>query len=375
MKIKKIFKRIFAKNLKRRIDSHKVTESKMTILKAEEILGKVYTKQSYEMNGRVCEKENYELSLIIPVYNSEKYLEECIESLISQDTKRKYELIFINDGSTDNSLDILKKYESLENVVIISQENQGIANTRNKGIAISRGMYIGFVDNDDKVSKEYVEKLLSAANKNEADIVKCGCIEFDSETGKQLHDFGKHEDFSYDRELGEDLFKFDGFIWGGCYKKSFWNDIQFPDGYWYEDMITRFLLYRQAKSFQYIGNTLYYKREHGNNSAKKIWVSKDVKSLDQLYLVKELIRLCGEKGMKKDKVLFKLIVSEYGFMLGHRTADLDDKIREAAFVLAAHEVSLFPEEYDEHINPFETSLRNRDYDLWKMLSKFRELTY
>lgn len=92
---------------------------------------------------------NYFLSIIVPIYNVEKYIGECIESIINQ-KDINFELILINDGSTDNSLEICKKYKKkYQNIVLINQENKGVSYTRNHGIDIAKGKYIMFVDSDD----------------------------------------------------------------------------------------------------------------------------------------------------------------------------------------------------------------------------------
>lgn len=111
------------------------------------------------------------VSVIIPVYNSENYLEECIQSLLNQILK-ECEFIFINDGSTDNSYNILKKYEALDKrVLILNQENQGVSVARNNGLTIARGNFIGFVDSDDTVENEYFKTLFEAGINNNVDVV------------------------------------------------------------------------------------------------------------------------------------------------------------------------------------------------------------
>lgn len=99
------------------------------------------------------------ISVIIPVYNVEKYLPRCLDSLINQ-TLKDIEIICINDGSTDNSLSILKKYKNTDSrIKIISQKNVGVSQARNNGIKISKGEYIGFCDPDDWVSLDFYENL------------------------------------------------------------------------------------------------------------------------------------------------------------------------------------------------------------------------
>lgn len=110
------------------------------------------------------------VSVIIPVYNSEAYLKTCIESLVNQ-TLKDIELIFINDGSTDNSLKILETYtKKHKQIKIYSTENKGVGNARNLGIKKAHGKYIGFVDSDDYVNKYYFSELYRAAEKYHTNI-------------------------------------------------------------------------------------------------------------------------------------------------------------------------------------------------------------
>lgn len=103
------------------------------------------------------------ISIIIPVYNTEKYLSRCLDSAINQ-TLKDIEIICVNDGSTDNSLDILKEYAAKDNrIKIISKGNEGAAITRNIGINVATGEYIGFIDSDDYVDLDYFEELYSNA--------------------------------------------------------------------------------------------------------------------------------------------------------------------------------------------------------------------
>lgn len=97
----------------------------------------------------------------MPVYNSERFLERCVRSILCQQTSVRYEVICINDGSTDGSLRILERLQSEypELLRVVSQDNQGISVTRNRGIELAKGEYIGFLDNDDYVSEGYVETL------------------------------------------------------------------------------------------------------------------------------------------------------------------------------------------------------------------------
>ena len=116
----------------------------------------------------------YKLSVIIPVYNVENYLRECLDSITSQ-TVKDIEIICIDDGSTDNSPKILKEYQKKDSrIKIITKENGGQASARNLGIKKAQGEYIAFIDSDDFIESEMLEKLYTKAKDNNLDIKSKG---------------------------------------------------------------------------------------------------------------------------------------------------------------------------------------------------------
>lgn len=116
------------------------------------------------------------VSVIVPVYNAEKYLKQCLDSIVNQ-TLKDIEIVIINDGSTDRSGEICKSYLSDSRVIYYEKQNEGLAAARQDGTERSNGDYIGFVDSDDWVEVDMYEKMYSAANENNADIVFCNCVE------------------------------------------------------------------------------------------------------------------------------------------------------------------------------------------------------
>ena len=116
------------------------------------------------------------LSIIVPVYNVENWLSRCASSLINQDLdKSEYEIIFVNDGSTDDSFEIAKKYsESYDNIILISQENKGLSAARNAGINKANGKYIWFVDSDDWIEPNIAGQLLKEAEDCGLDVLCFG---------------------------------------------------------------------------------------------------------------------------------------------------------------------------------------------------------
>ncbi|MDY3959684.1 glycosyltransferase family 2 protein [Romboutsia timonensis] len=114
------------------------------------------------------------ISIIIPVYNCESWLSRCIDSVINQ-TYKNLEIILVNDGSVDNSINICKHYESIDSrIVLINKENGGTSSARNRGLSISTGDYIQFVDSDDSLKKDACEKLIEYMIKSKSEMVICG---------------------------------------------------------------------------------------------------------------------------------------------------------------------------------------------------------
>lgn len=112
------------------------------------------------------------VSIIVPVYNVEAYLKQCLDSVVNQ-TLKNVEIILVNDGSTDESVEICKQYLSDDRVILLNQSNSGLAAARQAGMNIAKGEYIGFVDSDDWLEPTMYEELYAAAKQNDADIVFC----------------------------------------------------------------------------------------------------------------------------------------------------------------------------------------------------------
>ncbi|MCH4207889.1 MAG: glycosyltransferase, partial [Solobacterium sp.] len=112
-----------------------------------------------------------EVSVVVPVYNVEDYLAKCIESILNQ-TFKDFELILVNDGSTDHSLDVIRKYEQLdERIKVVNKPNGGLSDARNAGMAIARGVYIDFVDSDDSIEPDLLKECMEKFHETDADMV------------------------------------------------------------------------------------------------------------------------------------------------------------------------------------------------------------
>ena len=133
------------------------------------------------------------VSVIIPVYNVEKYLKECLESVLAQ-TYRNLEIIVVNDGSTDNSSQICHEFKD-PRLILIDKKNGGLSDARNKGVEVSNGKYIIFVDSDDVIHPQLVEELLGNLLTYEGDISGCSFLKFEDNNPIQwdFTDYPKHQ--------------------------------------------------------------------------------------------------------------------------------------------------------------------------------------
>lgn len=180
------------------------------------------------------------VSIIVPVYNTEKYLRECLDSLVGQ-TLKDIEIIAVNDGSQDNSLRILEEYGAKdERIKIINQENAGPSAVRNRGIGLATGEFVGFVDSDDWVSLDFYEKLYLTAVSNGADIAYGGIATRGAKKDRNYICPKKVEVFESTRDKLIHLLKSGQhcYVWNKIYnrEKLVASEITFLEGRTYEDM-------------------------------------------------------------------------------------------------------------------------------------------
>lgn len=148
------------------------------------------------------EKEKL-LSVIIPMYNVENYVEECLMS-VSKQTYENLEIIVINDGSTDNSLLIAKSYAKRDNrISIYDFENAGLSEARNRGVRIAQGDYIAFLDSDDWVERDMYKILMQEAIKNDLDMIKCAICEIGYGVNKKI--LPKNKSITYKCDVGGNM--------------------------------------------------------------------------------------------------------------------------------------------------------------------------
>lgn len=206
------------------------------------------------------------ISVIVPVYKVEAYLEECIASIVSQ-THRNLEIILVDDGSPDNCGAICDYWaEKDSRIQVIHKENGGLSDARNAGIAAARGDYIAFVDSDDWILPDMCEKLLTALIRENADISACNirtCYPTRQSTyGCKAYTVGNSEKIL--SMLYQDTM-YPVSAWNKLYRRSLWADIRFPKGKICEDAFTTYLLVDKAGTIVQIPDALYCYRIRENS--------------------------------------------------------------------------------------------------------------
>jgi len=222
--------------------------------------------------------EDIKISIIIPVYNVEKYLEQCLDSIVNQ-TLEDIEIICINDGSTDNSSKILETYkEKDKRIKIIRKKNEGLGAARNTGMEYVKGDYIGFVDSDDWVSHNMFEKLYNNAKKFDSDVVMCPVNVFDENSGEISSDKPYYTLECFDKSFDNRFFNhFEAkdFFFGiavmafnKIYKKSFLEklNVKFPEGLLFEDNPFFYETFLSANRVSLIRDFVYYYRTNRKDS-------------------------------------------------------------------------------------------------------------
>lgn len=202
------------------------------------------------------------ISIIVPVYNVEEYLEQCVESLINQ-TYSDLEIILVNDGSTDNSPAICNKYAKKDDrIKVIHKQNGGLSDARNTGLNKAQGAYIAFVDSDDWVKPTMLEHLYTACVKYDAEISCCGRYITDGKKISLKRFISKEQCYTQEDALKEilDGGTIDVAAWDKLYKAEIWRELRFPIGENNEDIATFYLVMDKASIVVHCGTVEYYYR-------------------------------------------------------------------------------------------------------------------
>ena len=237
---------------------------------------------------KMSEKESYSLSIVLPVFNVEKYLERCIKSIL-EGTYKDLELVIVNDGTKDDSENIIIRYlEKYNNITYIVKENGGLSHARNVGYTYAKGEYIAFFDSDDYIEKDMYEKLMAKVKDYNYDIVVCDLYMEYEQTGKKIYvgsnvekEYKDVEEYnngiSIRKEIMENIYIA---VHNKIYKKeliekTFENGMPFVNGMYYEDIVYTYSILQNTRSISFVKEPLYYYVQRigsiSNNYDKKLY--------------------------------------------------------------------------------------------------------
>lgn len=227
--------------------------------------------------------QNPLISIIVPVYNVESYLQRCLDSIISQ-TYSNLEIILVDDGSPDKCPQICDKYATGDNrIVVIHKENGGLSDARNVGLNICKGEYISFIDSDDWVSLEYINELYTSIKETNADIAIVNHKHVTSFPTREIQEKRCIKLFSKQQALFELIAKqHQPFVvsWGKLYRKEMFSNIRFPKGKYHEDEFTSHLLINAATKIVYSNKTLYFYFQRSNSITSTSHITDAIESFE-----------------------------------------------------------------------------------------------
>ena len=281
--------------------------------------------------------QNLLISVVVPVYNVEQYIRECVDSIISQ-THYHLEIVLVDDGSLDKCPVICDEYAKKDGrIKVIHQKNGGLAKARNVGIENSNGEYITFIDSDDYVVSNYIEMLYRGIIENDADVsiasfrsFKKNNIAVIEDCSSQFAAISKKRCFEIYTSISTNPFVS---AWNKLYKRNLFSNIRFPEGKLYEDAFTTYKIFDVAQKIVFTSSVLYFYRLNpdsimGQSFRKKhlemidafrsgfdYFTQRNKKDISELFvaplLMREIYCWWGTKKYLKDNELAKKIISNY----------------------------------------------------------------
>lgn len=267
-----------------------------------------------------CEElKKIKISIIIPVYNVEEYIEQCLKSVLDQ-TLQDIEIIIVNDGTKDNSMKKIERYLNDSRIKVINKENGGLSSARNTGLKAAQGEYISFIDSDDFVEKTMMKDLYTSINNKNYDIAFSKVIEYDNKNNILNKRVDKNEFTSFEKK-GIYLIEEAGIeVWNKIYNRNFLlkNNLFFQEGIIHEDDLFTRKCFFLAKKVKYVDKYHYYYRVNRDGSImNSIKTSlKEKRKHSYKVIIKELMEL--EQNYKENRfksIYLKLIIFKYETLL------------------------------------------------------------
>lgn len=237
---------------------------------------------------------NDKISVIVPIYNVEKYLPKCIDSIIGQ-TYKNLEIILVNDGSPDNSRAICEEYASKDSrIKVVNKENGGLSDARNAGLDVATGVYVSFIDSDDYIHEEYCGNLMSLMVKHDAEVAQCeflkvyneGIEDSVSEQPPENENITVLSRVEALNNLFNEQYVNSVVVWNKLYKRNLFKNIRFPKGKVHEDEYTTYKVLFETKKVVCTSKQMYYYLQRSDSIMGNEF---NIKRLDKLGACQEQI--------------------------------------------------------------------------------------
>lgn len=222
------------------------------------------------------------ISVIVPVYNVEKYLHKCVDSIINQ-TYKDLEIILVDDGSPDNCPKICDEYAQKDNrIKVIHKENGGVSSARNVGLISAQGEFVQFIDSDDFIKEQMIEKLISSLHETSSDIVVCRAITYYDSGKEKIQKNDKWEEVLNRDDAAKLIFsEMNNAMWNKLFKKELAEGILFEEGRTFgEDPYFLAQILNKSKKVSFVSEELYYYRQRENSITSGKFSEK---RFDQVY--------------------------------------------------------------------------------------------
>ena len=337
------------------------------------------------VNTFVHEEPKLDLSIIVPMYNAAAYICECLDSITRQQTQYKYEVILVDDGSTDNTLEMISEYLSDERFYLIRQENHGQAYARNRAIEQSSGRFIMMVDADDVLLADAIEVLVSRADEKKAEIVEGKYIRFRDYSEVNSISKNQFSDQVLEYEVNPwPVLRSTGYSWAKVYNRELWTSLRYPEGYIFEDVITKFVLRRKAKRIINLGSYVYGYHHDTNSSSHKL---AGLKHLDSIWVYPRIVSLCKSEGVHFDDVFYLLSLNHITILNYVTTLHIPKKVKLSCFAEMQKQLNSIqfsrPKKVPHLFELLERSVLEGSFEAWqeiagtitkyRLLKKWREI--
>lgn len=276
------------------------------------------------------------LSIVIPVYNVEKYVSECLDSCLEQNVDiTDYEIIIVNDGSTDNSANLINLYAKQSNIIIINQENLGLSAARNAGMKIAKGEYIWFVDSDDWIEPGILKRILLAISLCAKDCFRLNYRTV-TEAGKILKDYTPLKKGDESCQTGMEFlskdFSFSFYAWSFVFNRYFLgkNNFFFTEGLIFEDLQLIPRVLRKAKCVKELPFIAYNYRQRKDSLVNSV----NEKMLDSVfYILKSYQNYIPSISNDKEKKYFILLSNRIKIMFLVLLGNFENSIKKRRYLL------------------------------------------